>query len=741
MIKESFINLFEKIIANYTRFFPDSDLQVLYRAYNLAHICHKGQFRKDRNPYFFHPLSVAIILSEWGLDNTTIAAALLHDTVEDVDDSSREELRETIRDDFGDEIYNLVEGVTKKEKLPEITKDERKEVSLKKMFLHSSRDIRVILVKIADRMHNLRTLGNMPKRKQIEISLETLSVYIPLTKVLGLYFAAREMEDLCLYYLNRDIYRQLDALVDRHVGNIESQYRDFKITLSKALKKSGTKILRLEKRNKNLFSVLKKYLRKDKAEDIEYDSIVLDELILSEIVRELNVVITVESKIEIGKVLGILTNHFQNMPNPMFPFWENEMFDHFIQIGDTYGTVNIGFRCEEENALRLRSIQEKADFSINIKKKKKDILGSFLSFSKILKEVQTIRPTKEFYKIFEDIVSSPQILVFIGENQSLIIPMNSTVLDLFVLMNDLGINDQIPEMTAYVNGREVELSSRLSNNDKADIKALESELVIRKDWIDEVELSITRDILVHQFNRQDYMQLVSKGREKLATKLKLNRINDDVLFNEGFWELAEEKLGLNDSDQTYKKLLDDPYMLDRLIDTAHEFNVAAENESLSLIPRKIKNIFKLFDKQSINLEDIEEGQLTFCIKCKPLPGEYITGVWESNLLNVHRLDKEGIKHIAEPNECIPLKWGSYKKNVDVPAVIIAENRIGNLEKLLKSLERLEDILLLSVSHADEGETSTITLLFRLSSIYQYNILAKLFKKTEFIQSFKLRDID
>ncbi len=740
MTEISIKTLFDEIIINYISHFPDSDIQVLYRAYNLAHICHRGQFRKDSNPYFFHPLSVAIILADWGLDNATISAALLHDTVEDVHDAGREELRETIRGSFGEEIYNLVEGVTKKEKLPEISKDERKEVSLKKMFLYSSRDIRVIIVKIADRLHNLRTLESMKPSKQVEISMETLNVYIPLTRLLGLYGAAREMEDLCLFYLNRDIYLQLDALVDSYVPGIERQYEDFRHTLGKALKKSGLRILKLEKRKKNLFSVLKKYIRKDRPEDIDHKNIVLDEVIVSEIVRELNVVITVGSKIDLGKVLGVINSHFQNMPNTLFAYWENEVYEHFIQIGDTYGTVNIGFRCEEEKAMRLNSILEKADKSVHIRKTTKDVLDNFLSFSKILSEVKTIRPTREFFKIFEDIMSSPQMLVFTGEKQSLLIPVNSTLIDFYVLMKNLNEQDRIPVFRAYINGREVALQTRLSNNDKVDLVVNGQELIIEKEWIDDVELGITRDILNKQYDIQEAKNLAETGRDKLATKLRLMHISDDVLSAEKFWKLCQDRLGITDTDRTYKQILDDPAMLEKMVEQAREFAESGENESLSLIPRKIKKIFRRFNRQAVNIEDLDPDQISFCQRCMPLHGEYITGIWESNRLTVHRLDSESIRHISEPKECVPLKWGGYYLRAEIPAVLVVENRIGNLERLMKAFEKLEGAEILSVSHTDQVETSIINLTLGLSSIVQFNNLVRLLKRSNYVKSFTVRDM-
>lgn len=739
MEKKSINLLFNELISCYLKFHPGTDIQVLHRAYNLAFICHKGQFRKDKNPYFFHPLSVGILLAKWGLDNSTIAASLLHDTVEDVPADKRDGLRKSIKQDFGEEIYNIVEGVTKKEKLPDISKNERKEVSLKKMFLHSSRDIRVLLVKIADRLHNMRTLDSMKPRKQLEISKETLSVYVPLAKVLGLYFVARDLEDLSLYYLNRDVYTRLNAIIDNCVSDIEKQFEDFKSTLSKALKKSNIKILKLEKRNRNLFSVLKKYLRKSKAESIDFDSIELDELILNEIVKELNVVITVSSKIEIGKVIGIINSHFQNMPNTLFSSWEEEIYDHFLQVGDTYGTVNIGFRCEEENMMRLRETAERAKASFNLEKARDGIFGSFLSFSKLLKEVHSLRPTNVFYKIFENIVSSPQILVFTSDNNSILIPMDSTVLDLIVLLNDLTINDSIPNIRVFVNGIEADLSRKLNNNDKVEIISAWGDIIIKPQWIDMVELEITKEIIQKQYEKQYDMDIAISGKEKLMTSLRIKRLDQEILDNAKFWKLIEEKMGITESDSTYIKLYNDPLLLEEISSIALRHKEIFPGTSVS-ISKRIKNLFKGFNKPALCLDDIESKQLYFCKICKPLTGEPITGAWESNLLHIHRIDEIGISHIIEPKNCFPLKWGKRTIQFDIPVNLIVKNAIGNLEKLLVYFENENKIDLLDIIHNDKGEISQIHLTLRLNKFSNLSVISKLLDKIDFVLTYKIRDI-
>lgn len=739
MYQRPVYSIFKNIISNYIKFHPGGDIQILYKAYNLAHACHLGQYRKDRSPYFSHPLEVARILSSLGLDNFTIAAALLHDSIEDISPGDREELRKTIREDFGNEVYNLIEGVTKKEKLPEITKDERKEISLQKMIMHSSKDMRVLLIKIADRIHNMNTLGNMKPYKQKEIAVDTLRVYIPLTKILGMYSFARDLEDRCLYYLNYDVYDQLDKLIDKYSPIIEKRYEDFERIMENALKKNSIRYLKLEKRKRNLFDVLKKFLQKDKMEDIDFEAVSLEASRLEDIVKELNIIITVSRKLQIGQLIGVINSHFLCLHNNPSSFWNNEIYDRFIQVNDAYGIVNIGIRCEEENSLRLKEIKSKLHFvSVEKPMPAEDILSSFKSVAKLMDEVDALRPGNDFYKIFEDMITSPKILVFY-KDENMLIPAGSKVLDMLVVVSDPIIKDCIPCVQVFINGNKADLLSELHNNDNVMVWGLGGVQLINGTWIEKCELMITKDFVSEELKKQEALKSVENGRNNLLTKLRMQSLDPNIIESNEFWKIVENDLGIKNYGSVYAKACNDPLFLDKVVDIAKKCSTYEDAGFVIFMARPIKKIVRSIHKKTLLLSDISDQQIILCDTCMPLVGDPICGIWESNKVHVHIRSKKGASHFPDHKELIPLKWGTFSSPMNIPATLTIRNEIGNLHKLLEHL-RSNNLKTIDVKHEDKGVSSEVCISFSVSNTGELRNIHRLFKGIGFVIYYSMREI-
>jgi GTP diphosphokinase / guanosine-3',5'-bis(diphosphate) 3'-diphosphatase len=502
-------SLLGKVVAND----PEADEELIARAYGTAHAAHRGQVRKSGEPFVYHPLATADILVDLGLDATTIAAALLHDVLEDT-----ELTKEELKTRFGEEVADIVDGVTKLKRLPSANFEETQAESLRKMIVAMSRDVRVIIIKLADRLHNMRTLAYLKRENQLKKATETLEIYAPLAHRLGIYSVKWELEDLAFATLHPRRYEEIKRLVAARRADRESFINSTAAELKRHLEEAGVEA-EVMGRVKHFYSIYNKMVRRNKEFNEIYD------------LAGLRVV--VDSVRDCYGTLGVIHSIWKPMPGRFKDYVAMPKFNMYQSLHTTVMS-NEGKLLEIQ--IRTREMDVTAEYGIAAhwiyKHGLKDNQVDRLTWLKSMMEWQKeTTDAAEFMESLKGELVAEEVYVFTPKGDVMSLPSGATPIDFaYHVHTEVGHHC----VGAKVNDRIVPLDSELVSGDRVEVITGKKGEPSR-DWLAVVQSGRARNKIRQYFNKADREDNLSLGREKVTSFLKKQRVEK---VPPAVWELV-----------------------------------------------------------------------------------------------------------------------------------------------------------------------------------------------------------
>ncbi len=648
----------EELIEKIRRYHPDDDMDLVRRAYAFSEQAHREQRRKSGDPYFVHPCAVAVILADLMLDATTIAAGLLHDCVEDVECITTQ----TIREMFGQDVELLVDGVTKLSKLNFSSREEQQAESLRKMFLAMAKDIRVVLIKLADRLHNMRTLKYQKPERQVPIARETLDIYAPLAHRLGVYTIKWELEDLALRYIDPDGYYDLVAKVGMRREEREKLIASVTRQLQDSLRKTGIKA-EIEGRPKHFYSIYKKMKSQNKTFDQINDLIAIRVL--------------VNTQQDCYYVLGVVHTLWPQVPGRFKDYISVPKANMYQSLHTT--VVNQGRPFEVQ--IRTFEMHRTAEYGIAAhwrykEGKQIDELDTKLSWLRRILDWQSeARDSSDFGELLKFDLFADEVFVFTPKGDVVSLPRGATPLDFAYRIHSAVGNRCIG---AKVNGRIVPLSSSLETGDFVEVMTSQASHGPSRDWLNIVKTSEAKAKIRAWLKKEEREENVVKGKEMLTAEAKKAGYTMAQLTKADILEPVFKRYSLSSLDDLYATIgfggLSTLQLLNRLTEEYKKQN-KAEAPPLPIAEKPAEEAKKPAPSSSSNgvIVKGESGMLVrFARCCNPLPGDAIVGyITRGRGVSVHRADCVNLKDAGvEPERMIEVEWessgaGSYEADIQM----------------------------------------------------------------------------
>ena len=647
-MEDQVTQLYEKLIQTIKDYHPSDDLSMVETAFQMASKAHEGQKRQSGEPYVIHPLHVAIILAELELDLETIIAGLLHDVVEDTDISLGD-----VEAAFGKEVADLVDGVTKLKQLSYKTTDKQEiqAENYRKMFLAMAKDIRVILIKLADRLHNMRTLNYKSKEKQVEKARETLDIYAPVAERLGISKVKVELDDLCLKYLEPEIYQDLAKQIHEKLSQREAYISVIVDAIKKQLSEVGIKAT-VYGRPKHFFSIYKKMLNKERGLDQIYDL--------------LAVRVIVDNVKDCYGTLGVIHDMYVPMPGRFKDYIAMPKSNMYQSLHTTLMGPN-GSPFEVQ--IRTWEMHRTAEYGIAAHWKYKEgktgsestsELEKMQWLQKILEWQQDLDDNNEFINILKDDLNifRENVYCFTPTGEVITMPSGATVVDFAYQIHSAVGNKMVG---ARVNGRIVPLSYELSNGEQVEIITSQNSKGPSLDWLNIVKTSSARNKITQWFKKEQKQENVVKGKEALERFIKTRGLPEPYELLQPEWmEIVQQKYGFKDWNSLLAAVgyggLKEGQVVNRLYEeyskkkreeiTDEEFLQKVQDRAEK---NKKPNEAKVHKgKSTITVKGLNDVAVRFSRCCSPVPGDEIIGyVTRGRGVSIHRTDCPNILYIPE----------------------------------------------------------------------------------------------
>ena len=686
----------------------DDDKVLIRKALEIAIDAHSNQTRKSGIPYIFHPISVAkIVASKIGLDAPSIASALLHDVVEDSKYSI-----EKIEEIFGKEIAKIVDGLTKISKLKKEKILSIQAENFRKMLLTLNDDIRVILIKIADRLHNMKTLDFLSDEKQLKISSETLYIYAPIAHRIGLYEIKNELEDLSLKYTEPEIFNEIKHNLAKTKDNQNLYIRNFARKISDKLKTEDLDF-KINGRSKSIYSVRNKMLKKNISIDEVYDRFAVRIIYDAEPVLE---------KLIAWKIYSIVTDVYRPNPTRLRDWISTPKSNgyealHITVVGPNKRWIEVQIR-----SARMHEIAERgyaAHYKYKLGNDKESGLEKWLNrLQEVLKNPDS--SAVNFVEDFKLNLYSDEIFVFTPDGDLKSLPKGSTALDFaFHIHSGLGLKTR----GIKVNGKIVPLNYKLSSGEQVQIiKSNNSKP--SASWLDFVITSKAKSAIRSSI-KENKKQIADEGKEILRRKLKQLKIN----FNQSNINKIQAFFNLQTSLDLFYRI-----GIGTIDNTELKKYAASQNRIITFFKRKISNIPKTKDSENINTNydqlvfGYENERLEYALSscCRPLPGDKVFGfVTVNDGIKVHKSDCKNAVSLQSKfaYRILKAKWiDSTQHDFSSTIEIIGIDNIGLVNKITTIISENLSINMRKMSFDTEGDTFKGSITIRVKN---KNIIDKL----------------
>lgn len=643
MTKEFEISDFQVLEEKIRKYMPNADLSMVEKAYRVAIEMHGGQKRASGEPFVTHPIEVAKIIADMELDSESVAAALLHDVVEDT-----EYTKDDVKREFNDSVALLVDGVTKLSKIQYSSKEEHQIESLRKMFFAMAKDVRVILIKLADRMHNLRTMKSMPEATQRQKSRETLEVYAPLAHRLGMSKVQCELEDLSLRYIDPIGYYEIVDKIAQKRSEREQYINDIIEILKERLDKEGINY-QIKGRAKHFYSIYRKMFTQNKSIDDIYDLFAVR--------------IIVDTVADCYAVLGTVHDLFSPVPGRFKDYIampKPNMYQslHSTMFGPNGTPFEIQIRTWEMHNTAENGIA--AHWKYKEGKSGQSDLDSKLEWIKNFLEIQKeATDADDFMHTLKIDMFSDEVFVFTPRGDVVNLPAGSTPIDFAYSIHSAVGNSMTG---AKVNGKIVTLDYALSNGDIVEVIKGASNHGPNLDWLKIAKTSQARNKINQWFKKENREENIAKGKEMLERELKKSHIDVNILNDADFIEPMLKRYGFKQLDDVYSTLgyggASATKFLAKIKDAKavqlNQTEVPAISDLITAKPRKTTS------NSGVIVEGVENCLVRFSHCCNPVPGDEIVGyITRGRGVAIHRRDCVNITHDlqgAEADRFIKVSW-------------------------------------------------------------------------------------
>ncbi len=710
--------LYNELIQSVKKYHPSDDISMIEKAYSIAANAHQGQARKSGEPYIIHPLCVAIILADLELDKETIVAGLLHDVVEDTVMTDEE-----IAEQFGAEVALLVDGVTKLGQLSyKADKVEVQAENLRKMFLAMAKDIRVILIKLADRLHNMRTLKYMKPEKQKEKARETMDIYAPIAQRLGISKIKIELDDLSLKYLEPEVYYELADKIKLRKAVREEFVREIVDDVKDGIESAGIVNAQIDGRVKHFFSVYRKMVNQNKTLDQIYDLFAVR--------------IIVENVKDCYAALGVIHEMYKPIPGRFKDYIampKPNMYQslHTTLIGPNGQPFEIQIRTYEmhrtaEYGIAAHWKYKEASDGKNVELQEEEKL-SWLR--QILEWQREMSDNKEFMKLLKSDLDlfSESVYCFTPTGDVKNLPNGSTPIDFAYSIHSAVGNKMVG---ARVNGKLVPIDYVIQNGDRIEIMTSQNSRGPSRDWLNVVKSTQAKNKINQWFRNEFKEENILKGKELVVKYCKTKAIVLSEILKQPTMEVVMRKYGFQDWDSVLAAIGHGGLKEGQVVNKLQELY---EKDHPKLIPNEevLQNIndaakdrpVRKKSSSSIIIKGVHDINVRYSRCCNPLPGDEVVGfVTRGRGISLHRTDCINMINLedSERERLIDAEWeqsvvhNTHEKFL-AEIKIYGENRRGLLMDVTKIFtERMIDVISLNV-RTSKNNTATLEISFEVAN--------------------------
>ncbi|MEG2016465.1 MAG: bifunctional (p)ppGpp synthetase/guanosine-3',5'-bis(diphosphate) 3'-pyrophosphohydrolase [Oscillospiraceae bacterium] len=712
----------KNIEDNYSEFrtlieeqFTAKEVEEIDKAYNVANEAHFGQLRYSGQPYIIHPIAVAKILVDLGMDSVSVIVAILHDTVEDTAISLAK-----ITDLFGEEIASLVDGVTKLGKVPLSTKAEQQAENIRKMLLAMSVDIRVIIIKLADRLHNMRTLDYMRPQKRRDKALETLEIYAPIAHRLGIRAIKEELEDLAISYLDPIAYQEISDTLDA-ADNLHKDFIDETITKIQSRIDEVVPGAHIDGRIKSIHGIYRKMYIQNRNFDEIYDIYAIR--------------IIVESVIDCYNCLGVIHDMFHSLPG---------RFKDYISTpkSNMYQSLHTTVICEDgipfEVQIRTWEMHYTAEYGIAAHWKYKLGLEDNSKFEERLTWIRQLLESQNDSEDVEDIVRaiksdfvSDDVFVFTPKGDVINVPSGATVIDFaYAIHSEVG-NHMVG---AKVDGRIVPLDYKVKTGQIVEVLTSPSKGPSR-DWLKTVTTSSAKTKIRNWFKKERRPENILEGKVELEREFRRNNIR---LYDENldqFLEKLSERQRCQSIDDFYAAIGYGSISINRLMpyikEEYYKILKAKEPPEINIVVEP-----KSRSSEGVIVEGVDNCLVKFSRCCNPLPGDDIIGfITRGHGVSIHKRDCSNVpKYIplaSEPERCINVRWDVLvKENFKSTLSMECIDRMGLIADLSSQLATLHVMIHSLNTRQWKTGKCLITMTITVNGVEHLNSVIKRLEKTD-----------
>ena len=662
----------QQLIDTIQTYHPDANTDLLARAYTFSERMHQGQKRRSGEPYFVHPVEVAKLLTTMKLDVPTVITGLLHDTVEDTLTTLEE-----VEQQFGTEVAGLVDGVTKISQIHFTTREERQAENFRKMILAMGRDIRVVLVKLADRTHNMRTLSYLSPNKRREIAAETLDIYAPLAHRLGIYWLKSELEDNALRYLHPEVYRQLKRDIAKKKAE-RAAYIDEVISILQAKLDHARIAADVHGRPKHFYSIYQKMESQNLLFDQIYDLVAFR--------------IIVNSVSECYGALGIVHSHWRPVPGRFkdyiaLPKANRYQSLHTTVIGPYGERIEVQIRTHAMHRIAEEGIAAHWTYKEGRRVVEEDQRFSWLR--QLLEWQQQVQDPTEFLHTVKGDLFTEEVYVFTPKGDLHDFPQGASVVDFaYRVHSEVGNHCS----AARVNGRLVPLRYQLRNGDTVEIVTKPSQTP-SKDWLKLVKTPKAQARIRQWVKAQQRERSVALGRELLERELSRHQLDATALRKQGKLEGAITALGYKGEETLLAALGYGQLTVRNLL--PHLLPANGSQSWQALDEAELDKIVSRTDREDGGRSGVRVGGIgdilvRFGRCCNPLPGERILGViTRGKGVTVHAVECQRLLE-SDPQRHVAVSWDKaddFTRTVKVE--VLSEDRPGLLAAMSKAISSVE----------------------------------------------------
>ncbi len=629
----------------------EENQSLIYRAYDLANRLHVGQVRQTGEPYIIHPIHVAIILAELHAGPATICAGLLHDTVEDTS-----ETKEDLIKAFGEDIASIVEGVTKLSQMKFATLEQKQAENHQHMLIAMAKDIRVIIVKLADRLHNIRTLGALPSEKQVRIAKETLEIYAPLAHKLGMFQIKAELEDKALKYVEPVWYAKIISQIKNN-SSVRMHSIDHTISeIKDYLKPEQIPQFEIKGRIKNVYSIYKKMINQNKSFEDIYDILAIR--------------IIVNTIGECYQALGIIHAHYTPVPKRFKDYIavpKPNMYQslHTTVISNDGLIFEVQIRTEEMDRVAELGIAAHWAYKENVEYSKEkeqfEIASKLKWYRELLEYSEEDKSTKakDFVETIKEDILTANVYVYTPTGEVIALPKGATPLD-FAYKIHTNIGNKT--VGALVNQKIVPLDYELQNGDIISIKTSKNSFGPSENWLKIAKTSHAKHKIKGFLNKQNRDVLVANGKASLEEEFRINKLSFDI--DDAFVEAQFSKNNMHSLEDLYYEIGKGNFSVKTVTNRLSDKN--AHEESLAKQMERSKRILTTNSETGVVVEGLSNPQLKLGSCCNPIPGDPIMGyvtkgygivIHHKNCKNAISFAKERLIHLnwaTNPNRKYPV---------------------------------------------------------------------------------------